>query len=678
MRRRLAAAAAVALLVVPTTAWGEDAENLTRTPPWDAVVKTDGSVRALASLEVTTTDSPLELMIKGRITSDIQKLSASVGGPWSPAPGRDVLRTAIAAIANDKEGLEKAGGLASAVVRAALTYAFEEALPATQGCTREQRLNAVYEGFAMSAAFASFPFPERTGSAPSSCAALARTTQRLVDAAVIRQSLPTDARDGLGRVSDALDASWRACAGHTVPEGLSDDAKKALQATVEPNRAQTAEALVAARPHVKRALEEIHDGGLRFSAACSTALSAEALGMDPLAKLTDLGLGSVDTKALSTALRDDVLACGSPAACANRDLVVETIQHLRAGIRKDDLVRAVRFVAGHVGITPKKGSFENDLFGALEASVVADGDRVTLDQAEAVKYLSARYGIDDKGPPRVSTLIGLPTSVVLDVNAGIPAFSDTVRIVGDATVGYRSTHFGIVSTMGVNYFDLQSTNLVTDNLHAWGGIDSFYLTGKPDSKIRIQSHLSAALDYYDTTTIEAATTRGATFRFGDYDSLLLRALLEVGVVWRATEHVRLDARVGGGGQHETYDTTSLDATGVKFSSPETLSGRGTTSLTATWRFWPRHLAARVRASGSLFKLTRETVSFSASSTGRTQEGLTSSSETEMDLQGRGYVDLEYLKLFGIVPAAWFGSDYVSTPAAATIVPVAGIAFFRAD
>lgn len=97
----------------------------------------------------------------------------------------------------------------------------------------------------------------------------------------------------------------------------------------------------------------------------------------------------------------------------------------------------------------------------------------------------------------------------------------------------------------------------------------------------------------------------------------------------------------------------------------------------TWQFWPRHLAARVRASASLFKLTRETVSFSATSTGRTQQGLSSSSQTEVDLQGRGYLDVEYLKLFGIVPAAWFGSDYVSTPGASTVVPVAGIALFRA-
>ena len=271
-----------------------------------------------------------------------------------------------------------------------------------------------------------------------------------------------------------------------------------------------------------------------------------------------------------------------------------------------------------------------------------------------------------------------PSPWLVDLNLGAPAFQDYVRLMGDGALGYRTARFGVVTTGGVNYYDLQTTAILTDNLHAWGGVEGYYLTGVPESKLRVRVRASGGVDYYDSTTIEAQTTRGSSFQFGDYDSLLIRALVDVGAVWRVNERWTLDGHLGGGLQHESYDTTSLDASGVQFVSPTSLSARGTGSLGAKWRFWPQRLRARLYGNASIFQLTRETVSFSASSTGQTQEGLSSTAETQLEARARGSLDLEAFSLAGFLPSVWLGVDYVSSSGASTTIPSLGLGIVRMD
>ena len=136
---------------------------------------------------------------------------------------------------------------------------------------------------------------------------------------------------------------------------------------------------------------------------------------------------------------------------------------------------------------------------------------------------------------------------------------------------------------GLAYFDVgSSSTLSTDNTHAHGTLQGWYVTGRPRSATRLELRINGGVDYYDATTISAPAANTLQ-QFNDFDALVIRATANVGVRVRVEDAFYLRLRGGGGGQYATYDTTSVGSGGVFFNSPDTMSERGEAHLDFRFR-----------------------------------------------------------------------------------------------
>jgi len=265
---------------------------------------------------------------------------------------------------------------------------------------------------------------------------------------------------------------------------------------------------------------------------------------------------------------------------------------------------------------------------------------------------------------------------VIDLSGGVPKLTtNDLRFVGDATLGYQTGRFGVVGEGGLAYFDLGSGGYSTDNTHAHGTLQGWYLTGTPASSWRLELRLRGGLDYYDATTISAPVTNQLQ-QFNDFDALVIRATASVGFRYHAADRFSLAVRGGGGGQYGTYDTTSVGANGILFNSPDTISERFEAHADLRWRFVPRYLAVRAVSDAAFFHLTSDALTFSAPTGGKATTTLTASTAFQAEVTGRLFLDLDVARVLGFVPALWAGFDYVNEQTGTAAVPSGGIGIFR--
>jgi len=595
------------------------------------------------SVDSANMQGAIEAQVKARVLDELAKLT-QVTGPWNTAPLRDLTRVVLALVTHDDVSLKTTQGISASLARASLTYAVEHALPATPACTDRARIDAVYEGLAMSPGLAGLAFPERTGAASAACAPLAHAAEQLVDATLAGSVVPKEVVVALARASASVDAARSACAaGSKNPKlPVSDETKATLHAVVEPDGLQTPRDLGAALPRLRASLDDVKSHAAVVGDACVSAFgdlaSADAA---TFAKLEAEGLGAANTRSVAEALDAAQRACADGASCADREVVTKLLLRLRIGLRKEDLALAIHILAERLAVPGAESGLVHAILDACAASVVVSPEGVVaIDETEVVRRISQEYL-----PPLVGFLV--PSPFVLDASAGVPSLAGKdVRLVGDLTIGYRTSRWGIVGRGAVSYYDLSTGDgISTDNLHALGAAEGFLLSGTDASELRLEGRFSGGIDYYDTTTIQHPTAN-AKFRFGDYDSLIVRGILEVGVQWQPSEKLQIIARGGGGVQYETFDTTSLDANGLSFQSPTNTSARGTGTLMARWRVVPQYLAFRVRGSVNVLSITRETLAFTSSAAGVQSLTNTSTVDTQVEGQGRLFVDLDVLRFAG--------------------------------
>jgi len=280
-------------------------------------------------------------------------------------------------------------------------------------------------------------------------------------------------------------------------------------------------------------------------------------------------------------------------------------------------------------------------------------------------------------PAEPSTLLGLQESpFVFDVSGGIPKLmTNDIRFVGNATIGYQTRSFGVVGEGGLAYFDLGSGGFSSDNTHAHGTLQGWYLTGSPASTMRLELRLNGGIDYYDATTISAPVSNTLQ-QFNDFDAMVIRGTANVGFRYRLQDRFFLAARGGGGAQYSTYDTTAVGASGIQFNSPDTFSERGEAHADLRWRFWPERLALRSVAEGAVFYLTSDALVFSAPTGGKATTSVSTSNAFQAELSGRVFIDVDIARVLGFVPAVWAGLDYVNEQTGTATVPSAGIGVFR--
>jgi hypothetical protein len=300
----------------------------------------------------------------------------------------------------------------------------------------------------------------------------------------------------------------------------------------------------------------------------------------------------------------------------------------------------------------------------------------------AVVLISTSARADEPGGvgqlPTPRELLGLGDSpYVFDVSGGVPKLtSGNIHFVGNGTIGYQTGHFGVVGEGGLAYFDLGSPQtFTTENTHAHGTLQGWYVTGSPASTMRLELRLNGGIDYYDATTISAPVANTLQ-QFNDFDALVIRGTANVGFRYHLQDRLYLAVRGGGGAQYSTYDTTAVGAGGVQFNSPDTFSERGEAHADFRWRFWPEYLALRGVTEAALFYLTSDALTFSAPTGGKATTTVSASNAFQAEMSGRLFIDLDIARVLGFVPAVWAGFDYVDEQMGTAAVPSGGIGIFR--
>lgn len=596
----------------------------------------------------------LEKRFRGALIDEVRRLlDASV--PSSRA-SRDLLGAMLAVMLDDQVRLTAAGGLGAAVARAGLVYEMDRTLPSDVRCRGTARLDAIYEGLALSA-IGALGFTEATRAAQQECVDVAKEAARGVGRAAVRALTNVDA-DVVGRPLALLGEAGRACSANA-----SDDETAVLGAF------GAASSVAEARELLVR----IHRLPPNASPLdrCATALDAlRSVSSSSLDAIASAGLGETRVDVLAS-LMSPPRCEALETSCAARLEVESWIATL---VREQTLSYEVleRLVAsasarateGLTAATPR-------VLQALGRAVVRRGASATIDPNRFVVEAERTLGMHD-GRLAAGELLGLPPSPwLVEMNAGIPKLDGgDVRVAGDAKLGYESRDLSVVAWTAVRYFDLTSRIGTSDSVDASGAVEGSFLSGDERSRVRAQVGLSAGAAYVDTTTLTRGVAAGPT-RFGDYDSFLARAAATVALRARV-DRTTLVLSASLGGQYETYDSTSVDARGVAFESPDTVTVQARGRLDMRHRVVSEIVSVRARAEVASFALTRESLVLENGG-GAT---LTSSMTRQLLLVGQVFVDLDVLRFAGFVPAAFGRVDHVSFSGggadAATTVPVLGV------
>lgn len=612
-----------------------------------------------------------EAKLRAAIAAQIDEWVKGYAAQWNVKPVRDVARAAIAALSDDASALEKSQGLATALLRAGLTLHLDRALPEADGCAEAARRDAIYEGLSITRALGVLAFPESDKTVLATCKSTVDRTVDAIDGELLRALDPDGKLGALASQGKALLTSVTAAA--KTCEALPPSDPAAQSATVKALAQARAKGTVRAYVDVLAAVK----ADQATIAAWTEGPAAECAGaVGKIAKIdagpfvSDLGksLAAVDLATLLPKLDESVLACASPACRETKELVLV----LRQGLDEKALRALVAHVRGQLGLTVKDSSAFAGVLRALDAAIVS----ADIDPAAFVRTLTSEYGLDEDGHLSPLSLIK-PAPLVLEANAGMPRLkSDEVRLVGDLTLGWKTTALGAIANGSVSYYDFSSATGSTNVARYHGALEAWYLSGDERSSLRFTARLTGGVDYYDATYNPQSTGSGY---FHDEDSTLVRGLLMLGVRVQASNFF-LDLMGGGGAQYESYGYLNTDPKDPNVLSDTTgISARYSGRMLMRWRAWPQVLALRARAEGSMFTLTRDL--FTVSQINRPlSTSITTTSLSQTELSVRGFLDLDVAKFFGFVPSAWAGFDYVGMKDDAgdvqTTVPVFGLGIMR--
>ncbi len=603
----------------------------------------------------------------------------------------DLVEAIGAALVADGDQLAKQGGVAGAVIRAGLTYQLDRTVPQAPGCDGARRLDAIYEGLALSPALAPLGFPMRRGHVPAACVSTARTTEHAVDAAIARALVPAGARADARAVESAVAdvrtscspalaaASARATAAQQVAQASTivelADKLRALRATPLPPPPVPAS---PPPPAVDDAGVADTDAGAPPPAppppppppspaaqACTKAVDALAI-IDParLEPFAQQGLADAPLSALAAAL--DTPPLPSMAVVTRLGTGTTSAGDLRA------LVAAI--------VPPGKMPLVSDAIAALPAAIVSVGNSGTVDPGVIRSYLARRYDVGDKGVPVLRSLLGLePTPWVFDLNGGVPSadFAEQ-KVVADASVGYATREIGVIGRGWVDTYNIDDSQTHNDYTHAGGSIEGWWLSGGATAQLRVELRVAGAFDYYDTTTYPR---QDALSNFYDFDSRMGRGTAFVGLRYGApVDRASLALLVGGGMQYEDPDTTqSTGALTIGLASQQNTSAQAAARLLVRWHIVPKIIGVRLRGHSVYFSITREELDASVGG-GTVTTSSTVDQQQQIEVHGRLFLDADVASFGGFIPAVFGGLDYIgiqgtSTTTSATL-PIIGAGITR--
>lgn len=682
------AAAILALTLASRPAGAQERPEvaLTRDPPFDAwciaPLCAGGSAAVVSpplALAPTSDQGFLEKQLRTALADRIQRPLSSMTGRWNNRATRDALRAILATLTRDAKMLAQTGGLGAAAVRVGLVYAVDRGLATDPDCADTVRLDAIYEGLALSP-LGALGFTEATQHVAQRCVDTAKHAEHMADRALLAALAPA-VRPLLAEADQRL-REVRAKCDPKLPDldGASTVALTVVRETKDPT---TLAGLARAMDRLRFSKDALANDSARLADSCSREIATlAAMDTKPLDRLVAAGLAEAPARALVDELAAEIAPCSRPASCQARDAVVGAIAAFAQGrgLSRDQLVGMLRPMVASVVPAGEDPGIALAAMQALEIGIVDFGGAATIDPDTVVRELEKRYELRD-GVPTPRTLLGLgPSPWIVELNGGVPKLAtNDVRFIGDTTLGYESKSLGVVVRGALRYYDFSSRVLATDNLDVLGSLESWLVTGDNRSPFRLEGRLAGGTEYIDTTTL----TRPAGLRrtnFGDYDSLLIRGSLLLGFGLRLGERFSGHMLVGGGGQYETHDSTSVDQTGIKFNSPDTWDAQGSARLDVRYRIVPSIVGARVHGDGVYFSITREELAFNANTVGATQATVTSSLEKQLSLSGRLFVDADLASFAGFVPAVFGGLDYVLLTSAigerGTSIPVVGIGIVR--
>jgi hypothetical protein len=593
----------------------------------------------------------------------------SAGGSWSNDAVADLAVAIAAAITHDGEGLAHALGLGATVARAGLVLAVDGVLPPDAACAGPQRLDAIYEGLAASVSMTPLAFPMKKGAVPAACAATATAAGSWIDAAALLGIVAPETVRAAGVLARKVDEARLVCAVlETPPPALTTT----LQALPKSGDALTVDATDRALSAARRSLAAAQGVTGGVEGTCARALeSLGALDEAPLVALVDQGLGGAPLDALVQSVR----------AVDHYSDIAQLVGRIASigGVSAQALRDLIRVIATHAGI-PTTGVLA-EAVAQLQTAVV-DGPPPTVQPDIILAYLNERYDIED-GAAVLRSLV-LPSPWVVELNGGLPTLSFTsldTTIVADGTFGYSTRNLGVVASGGINYLDLTNSSGETEVDHPYGSLEAWWVSGSPSTKVRFETRLTGGVDYYDSTLIPANAPTGSS-SWIDFDSLLIRGTLMLGVRWKPSSQVLLSILAGGGGQYETQDSSTFGgATRYSLASQDNVSLQGQGRVLFRWRIVPGWIGMRLRGDGNYFTITQDVSGASIATSGMLSSApVVTQQEQQLELHGRFFLDADVLSFAQFVPSLWGGVDYVSltgpSTSSSSTVPVLGIGVIR--
>lgn len=272
-----------------------------------------------------------------------------------------------------------------------------------------------------------------------------------------------------------------------------------------------------------------------------------------------------------------------------------------------------------------------------------------------------------------------PSPWVVDASVGaLRLKSDEFRFAGDATLGYATRSLGVVGSGYVSAYDIQKPTLLSDYLRGGGGAEFWWLSASAGRGLHLELRATGSGQLYssDSYLLDRQEFLAETSVFGRGGALL-------GLKYDPSDTVLAELILGGGVQFEDYsrdNATGADSTFINVDKQST-TVRGEGRFLLRWRFWPEHLAGRVRASGQTFSINRTTETLLAN--GGAQTTTVANEVTEFrqtEVSARLFADVEAASVLGVTPGVFAGLDLFAVTASAgsvtTVVPLFGLGLFR--
>lgn len=659
---------------------------LTREAPFDKWCVAPLCARAehrLAVVKVPTTlpvNPALGLLEERLRNALVDALRKAAGPAFEAAHSRAVadLADALAlALAATSPANALSGGLGGAVLRAGLTFRLDQSLPGEPACTGRARLDAVYEGLALSVAFAPLAFPKKRSRVLTPCKPTALRVARHVDEAALALVVSDAEREALVAAMQALAEMRKSCA--ELPGAAESALGKASDATPRTVRklvqtlrdTRNAAAAPPPAPPTPDATAPARDAAPAPAVAPACEQAATALrAFDPalLDGLSAQGLGDVEPEAL-------VASFQAPPVDA-----VALVAKLGQGtLGPDELTKLARELVQAAGL-PTDLPVLKDGIAAMPSAVTLVEGVPTVDPKLVLQALQERYGLDDEGRPSLRTLLGLRTTPwIFELNGGIPEadFAEE-KVVADLSFGYATGTFGGVGRGYVDTYTIDDDASHNDYTHTGGSLEGFWISGDKAAKLRLELRVAGAFEYYDTTTFPK---ENALDNFFDYDSRMGRGTGFAGLRYGTpTDRLSLMFLAGGGFQYEDPDTlTYTSGQTVRLVSEQNVTGQASGRLLVRVSAVPQILGLRLRADSTYFMITRESLTASGGP-GNVTTTAVSEQQQQLDLHARLFLDADIAMFAGFVPALFGGLDYLGVQGSVTstseLIPVLGVGIVR--